>query len=341
LPIGTTKPSPPTNRIAVKVRSLLPVLALAAQLAGGATFTLPKETPRFSIALPDDWQTKDSDGGLTSRPPGESKFVVNLYSLPDVHTPDAAMSAAVDRVKPTVQQFSAGAVTREMEAGIRFSGLAAKGTKDGAAVRITILVFASDSDHYYGLSLAGEEASFPKYGDAHDRIIGSIRAVRHLKTEVEPGVFAIGLPDENPVFTVKVPSAYAFESDSNQFVAKAKDGLSTVRIAPVAASDAALFKDDDSRMGWVKRKAAELVKADRLEGIEPDSSSNSSTFIADHTAHMIKYTRPNEELLCPFAVYLFTPDDQHYFYACWEWRDKEVQDDWGLTVIESIKLLKH
>jgi hypothetical protein len=244
----------------VKIRFLVPALALAAQIAGGATFNLPKEAPRFSIALPDDWQTKESDGGLISRRPGEGKFVVNLYSLPDVHTPDAALSAAVDRVKPTVQQFSAGEVTREMEAGIRFSGMTAKGTKDGAAVRLTILVFASDSEHYYGLSLAGEEGSLSKYGDAHDRILGSIRAVRHLKTEVEPGMFAIGLPDENPVFTVKVPSAYAVESDSNQFVAKAKDGISMVRIAPIAASDAALFKDDDSRMGWVKRKAAELVK---------------------------------------------------------------------------------
>jgi hypothetical protein len=324
----------------MKIRFLLPVLALAAQVAGGATFKLPKDAPRFSIALPDDWQTNEADGGLTSRPPGESKFLVNLYSLPDVHTPDAAMSAAVDRVKPTVQQFSAGEVTREMEAGIRFFGMAAKGTKDGAAVRLTILVFASDSEHYYGLSLAGEEASFQKYGDAHDRILGSIRAVRHLKTEVEPGVFAIGLPDENPVFIVKVPSAYAVESDSNQFVAKAKDGISMVRIAPVAASDAALFKDDSSKSDWAKRKAAELVKADRLEGIKPDSSSNSSTFIADHTAHLIKYTGANEELLCPFAVYLFTPDDQHYYYACWEWRGNEVQDDWGLTVIDSINLIR-
>jgi hypothetical protein len=216
--------------------------------------------------------------------------------------------------------------------------MAAKGIKDGAALRITIMVFASDNEHYFGLSLIGEEASFPKYADAHDRILGSIRAVRHLKTEVKPGLFAIGLPDENPVFTVKVPSAYIVESDSNQFVAKAKDGLSALRIAPVPASDAALLKDDSSKSDWVKRKAAELVKADHLEGYVPGSSDDS--FVADHPSYMIKYNGPNEEMPCPFAVCLFTPDDRQYYYACWEWRDNRGQDDWGLTIIESIKLLR-
>lgn len=326
--------------MAVKMRFLVAALVLAAQAAGATTFNVPKDAPRFSIALPDDWQTEEANGGLISRPRGDNKFVVNLFALPDVHTSDAAMAAAVDRAKATVQEFSAGKANREIEAGIGSSGMVAKGVKDGTAMRITIMAFASDNEHYYGLSLTGEEASFPKYGDAHDRILGSIRAVRHLKTQVEAGVFAIGFPDENPVFTINVPSAYAVESDSNQFVVKAKNGLSMVRIAPVPASDAALLKDDDSKSEWVKRKAAELVKADRLEGYVPGSSDSSR--VADHWAHLIRYTGPYyEELISPFAVCFFTPDGQRYYYACWESRDNTGQDDpeWGLRMIESIKSL--
>jgi hypothetical protein len=322
----------------MKIRFLVPALVLAAQIAGGTTFNLPKDASLFSIALPDDWQTEESSGGLASRPRGDNKFVVNLFSLPAVHTHEAAMSAAVDRVKPTVQQFTAGEVKRDIEAGIAFFGMSAKGTKDGAPMRITLMVFASDAEHYFGLSLMGEEASLSKYGDAHDHILESIRPLRHLKTEVEPGIFAFGFPDENPAFMVKVPSAYPVKTEANQFVASAKNGLSTLRIAPVPLSEAMLLKSDDSKGEWVKRKAEEIVKTDRLKGFVPGSSG--SEHVAGHWGHMIKYTGPFlEELISPFAVCLFTPDGQHYYYACWESRDETANDqmEWGLNVIGSIK----
>jgi hypothetical protein len=164
----------------MKFPLFLPALIFGAQLAFGGRFDLPKDHPRVSIQMPDNWQSGLDGDNVTARPTTDSKIVISVFPVPAAKNLQDAFAIITKQVSATYRDVKLGKLSEQKQAGLTFFGGHGEAEKDGFELRLSVAAFSADGQHYFGLVWAADEAS----GDTHikeiDKALASLQAFKEL-----------------------------------------------------------------------------------------------------------------------------------------------------------------
>ena len=333
----------------MKIRSLLPILVLAAQTTTATTFKLPKDAPLFSIAMPDNWLTEEKGDVITSRPEKDSKTVVSVFPVPAAKDLQDALKTVSKQLASQYQDYSIGEAGEEKEAGIMFRMAEAKGKRDGAEIRILLFTFSPDDQRYFGVSQTVEPNSVEKYGGALDGVMASIRSfkeeARKAREAHDKATSVVPFPKNKPAFTMEIPNGFETDATPERLIIKTKkEHNSFFQVGAVPTSDG--VADEATAKAWMPKKAQALLKA--LGAEDATSFSGVQDYgppIAGHKAFRVAYSSDAIEEL---ELWVFTPDGKAYFYAYFQRKvedyEEKFEDDyplgWQTSLVMSIETAK-
>jgi len=209
----------------MKVRYLLPILVLAAQIAEGATFKFPKDAPQFSIETPDTWLTEAKGDILTSRPSKESQVIFSVFPVTGAKNLADAFEIAAKQVCEGYSDCNVGKSSQEKHAGVQFMGAEATAKKDGTDIRIFLYVLGADGQRYFAITRAFDVASGEKYGNQIDGVMDSIKSLkeeeRKAKEEYDNAESTVAFPKDKPAFTMRVRNSFGIDATAERLIVRA------------------------------------------------------------------------------------------------------------------------
>jgi hypothetical protein len=159
----------------MKIRIVLSVLMLGAQVAFAGRFDLPKENPQFSIQMPEKWQTEVDGDKVTSRPAKDSKVIISVFPLPGAKNFEDAFALVTEHVTANYRDVKLGKLSEQKQAGMSFYGGQGEAEKDGFELRLSVAAFGENGQRYFGLVWACDEASGEIHIQEIAKTLASIR----------------------------------------------------------------------------------------------------------------------------------------------------------------------
>ena len=333
----------------MKIRFLLPILVLAADIAGGATFKLPKDSPQFSIEMPDKWVTEVKGDLVFARPAKDSKVNIFVGLIPEAKSQEEAFAGISKEVAAHYQEFNVGKTSHQKEAGIDFFGAEGKGKREGVEFRVALAVFSPDGQRYFALSWECDEISGETYGSDIDRTLNSIKLLKEDPTKKkETGgkdTSTLSFPKDKPAFTIEVPNAFTTDATAERLIIKpAKKHRSFFHLAAIPSADG--VSDDVSAKAWLTKKAKSLLGALGVKDANArQEAENYGPGIAGHKAFESRYSGGDLDEL---QLWVFIPDGKSYFYAYYQRMTENIFEDaeanvgpgWQSNLLHSIKAAK-
>jgi hypothetical protein len=162
----------------MKIRLVLPAVIIVAQFAFAGRFDLPKESPQFSIQMPEKWQTEVEGDNVTARPGRDSKVIISVFPVSGAKNFEDAFAIVMKQVTANYEDVKIGKLTQQKQAALTFFGGYGEAEKDGFELRLSVAAFSADGQRYFGLVWAADEVS----GDIHikdiDKALASIQAFK-------------------------------------------------------------------------------------------------------------------------------------------------------------------
>jgi hypothetical protein len=163
---------------AIGIRLLLPVFVLVGQLAFAGRFDLPKESPQFSIQMPDTWANEVEGDKVTSRPAKDSRVVISVFPVLGAKNFEDAFAIVTKQVGATYRDVKIRKVAEQKQGGLTFFGGQGEAEKDGYELRLSVAAFSADGQRYFALVWTADEVS----GDIHlkeiDKALASLQAFK-------------------------------------------------------------------------------------------------------------------------------------------------------------------
>lgn len=171
----------------MRIRLVLLVPFLTAQIAAAGVFQLPKDNPRFSVEFSDKWQTELEGDAVTARGSKESKAIFAVVPAASAKTLEEALTFAAEQFKKDYTDFALDKPSPQKGAGMDILGAPGKAKKDGVDVRLAIFSFSPDGQRYFAITWACA-AWNQAYGTEIDRTLNSLKSFKEApQTTKEKG----------------------------------------------------------------------------------------------------------------------------------------------------------
>lgn len=304
----------------MKIRYLLPILVLAAQLAEGETFKLPKDAPQFSIDMPDKWMTEARGDTITSRPSKESQVIFSVFPVTGAKDLADAFAIAAKQACEGYSACNLGKPSQQKHAKMQFMGAEATAKKNGTDIRIFLYALSADGQRYFAITRAFDVASGEKYGNQIDGVMDSIKSIkeeeRKAKEEYDNAESTLAFPKDKPAFTMRIQNRFGIDATAERLIVRAtKEHKSFVYFAAVPAGDG--VSDEASAKAWVPKKVQALFAALGVKEVRPfEDWEIQKDDIAGHSG--FEGERNFVDHIDKLRVWVFTPDGKRYFYAYYQ-----------------------
>lgn len=162
----------------MKIRLVLSALVFAGHLAFGGRFDLPKESPQFSIQMPDKWETVVEGDNVRAHPGKSSKVMILVFPVPGAKNFEEAFSIATKQATANYRDVKIGKLSEQKQAGLTFFGGQGEGEKEGFELRLAVAAFSADGEHYFGLVWSVDEVSANLHLKDIDKVLASLQAFK-------------------------------------------------------------------------------------------------------------------------------------------------------------------
>lgn len=159
----------------MKLRLLLIMMTLVAQMAFAGRFDFPKESAQMSIQMPDNWQMGLQGDGVTAHPANNSKVTISVFPLSGASNLKDAFTIATKQVSASYRDVKIGKLAEQKQAGITFFGGQGEGEKDGFELTLAVAAFSADGKRFFGLAWTRDEGSGDNYIKDIDKALASIQ----------------------------------------------------------------------------------------------------------------------------------------------------------------------
>jgi hypothetical protein len=149
-------------------------------VAFAGRFDHPKESPQFSIQMPENWANELDGDKVTSRPAKDSRVVISVFPVSGAKNFEDAFAIITRQAGRTYGDMKLGKLSEQKQAGLTFYGGQGEGEKDGFELRLSVAAFSADGKRYYALVWASDDVA----GEIHTKEID--RALASLQVFKEP-----------------------------------------------------------------------------------------------------------------------------------------------------------
>jgi hypothetical protein len=146
---------------------------------------------------------------------------------------------------------------------------------------------------------------------------------------------SISFPKDKPALVMTVPGNMAIDQKTERLIIRSKEGRKTfLEIASVSASDG--VRDSDTAKAWMLKKADSLLKqagvTEGVAAIQEKGQLIPELKIAGHAAFSLRALLLTK-VFDDFRIWIFSPDGQRYFYACFQRPHQEDVEE-GMMELE-------
>ena len=159
----------------MKLRLVLTMFALGAQIAFAGRFDFPKENAQVSIQMPDNWQMAFEGDTVTAHPANNWKVMISVFPVSGANNLKDAFVIAAKQIGVAYRDVKIGKPAELKQAGITFYGGQGEGEKDGFELILAVAAFTPDGKRFFGLAWTRDEASGDVYIKDIDKALASIK----------------------------------------------------------------------------------------------------------------------------------------------------------------------